>query len=186
MPREASPWSYSWAPLAASGLAGPAAPSAAKLGEITDAPSISPLATNIRDSTRFIENLDDRISIKAPRRPMPAPCHADANICSLRALDTARSLLSTGGISRCNAGGPLLQTHDYTIGFATNRIGPIRVPPAPRHFRHLGSPPGPAARPRRARSLLRRPLQRRQIVGHQCAVQPAPAGVFQQDARPHP
>ena len=56
MPREASPWSNSWPPLAASGLAGPAAPSAAKLAvDKAEAPSNSPLATNIRDSTRFMK-----------------------------------------------------------------------------------------------------------------------------------
>ena len=48
MPREASPWSNNWPPPAASGLAGPAAPSAAKLAvDKAEAPSNNPLATNI-------------------------------------------------------------------------------------------------------------------------------------------
>ncbi|MNJ68569.1 hypothetical protein D3C77_648270 [compost metagenome] len=75
MPLEASPWSNNWPPLAASGLAGPAAPSAAKLGvEKAEAPSNSPLATNIRDSTRFMKT-STITSIKAQKGAHACPAH---------------------------------------------------------------------------------------------------------------
>src|SRR5690606_41978727 len=59
---------------------------------------------------------------------------------------------SADGKSRRCAGGPLLQTHDYTIGFATNRSGPLPCPPctSPRSsFRRLASTRRPRPAPPR-------------------------------------
>jgi hypothetical protein len=59
--------------LAASGFTGPAAPSAAKLVvDRAEAPSNSPLATNIRDSTRFMKT-STIASIKAQKGAHACP-----------------------------------------------------------------------------------------------------------------